>query len=196
MTEEGSPGESNGPPASLSRRVVICVGSLFRGDDAMGLRAAAELRKHLSRDILVLERDGEPTALLEAWDGADIVVVVDAVRSGNVPGTVVRCELGRQRLARSARPASGHALGVAETVALGSALGRLPRRLIVWGVEAQSFDVGAPPTDRVIAAIPKLVQGVLQEFGDPPVESDATDFLDGERIRREDPAADPPDDPR
>jgi hydrogenase maturation protease len=175
VTEESSSGESSGPPASPPGRVVICVGSLFRGDDAMGLRAAAELRKRLSPDILVLERDGEPTALLEAWDGADTVVVVDAVRSGNVPGTVVRCEFGRQPLARSARPASSHALGVAETVALGSALGRLPRRLIVWGVEAQSFDAGAPPTDRVIAAIPKLVRGVLQEFGDLPVEEETRD---------------------
>lgn len=177
--ERPLPGENgSGPDASTKRaprNVVICVGNSFRGDDAFGVRVAAELRKHLSPDVLLLESDGEPTGLIEAWDGADTVVVVDAVRTGNLPGTVLRRELGHGPLMKSARPESSHPLGVAETIALAGAFGRLPRRLIVWGVEAQVFDAGRPPTNRVIAAIPRLVRGVLRDLGAVPEGEEPSD---------------------
>jgi hydrogenase maturation protease len=143
---------------------VLCLGNAFRGDDAIGVRAASELRKHVSPDIAIVEQEREPTSLLEVWDGADLVIVVDAVRAGGRPGPLVRREVGRGPLARSARPTSSHGIGLAEIVSLAGVLGRLPRRMIVWGCETKDFDIGTGPSTPVLAALPAIVKGVLGDL--------------------------------
>ena len=58
----------------------------MRSDDAVGLEVARRLRATLLDGVEVLEREGEPTSLLAAWEGADAVWLVDAVLSGAAPG--------------------------------------------------------------------------------------------------------------
>ena len=48
-------------------------------------------------------------------------------------------------------------------VELGRALGRLPDRLVVVGVEAEGFDHGAPLTPQVAAAVPIAAARVCRE---------------------------------
>ena len=95
----------------------------------------------------VLEQSGEPSGLLEAWDGADLAVVVDAL-PGRDAGH--RAVLRRDRRAAPAGlgGASTHALGLAEAIELGRALGRLPARLTVYAIEGQAFEPGAAPGHR------------------------------------------------
>ena len=72
---------------TLERRpLVIGVGNAARGDDAAGLLAARRLGG--------IELEGDPTALLDLFDGIDEAAVVDAVRSGAAPGTVHRFDVG------------------------------------------------------------------------------------------------------
>jgi len=46
---------------------VIGVGNPWRGDDAAGLAVARLLRGTVSPEVEVLEREGEPTGLVDAW---------------------------------------------------------------------------------------------------------------------------------
>jgi hydrogenase maturation protease len=46
-------------------------------------------------------------------------------------------------------------------VELGRALGRLPGRLLVVGVEASRFDRGAPMSEPVASAVPEAARAVL-----------------------------------
>jgi hydrogenase maturation protease len=59
--------------------------------------------------------------------------------------------------------ASTHGLGVAEAVALGDALGRLPRRLIIIGIEGRRFEVGADLSPEVARAVDEAVRLGLEE---------------------------------
>ena len=72
--------------------VVAGLGSEFRRDDGAGplVRARAVHEAGVGRDIGPIS---DPLDLLGVWDGADLVVVVDAVRSGAPPGTVQVVEL-------------------------------------------------------------------------------------------------------
>jgi hydrogenase maturation protease len=128
------------------RVVVIGIGNAARGDDAAGLIAARRLGG--------LEHEGDPVGLLDAWAGAGVAVVIDAVRSGAEPGTVHRFDGGRTPLpARLRSSSSTHAIGLAEAIELGRALERLPARLIVYGIEGRCFEAGAPLTPAVAAAV-------------------------------------------
>ena len=144
--------------------LVIGLGSPDRGDDAVGAAVAGAVARRLG-DVRVVDHE-DPTSLLDLWAGHTPVVVVDAVRSDSPSGTLHVLETGQSGSpigARSwahSRHGGTHAVGLAEMVELGRALGRLPERLVVVGVEGESFDHGAPLSPSVAAVVPDAVERV------------------------------------
>jgi len=147
--------------------VVIGVGNRHAGDDAVGLELIAALRRvALPAGVELREIEGDTVALLSAWEGARAALLVDAARSGASPGTVHRAEAADAPLpALMRRGSSTHAIGVAEAIELARALGRLPARAIVYGVEAARFETGRGLSEAVAGALPGLAERVLAEAG-------------------------------
>ena len=117
----------------------------------------------------LLVSDGEPAGLIEAWSGADLAVVVDAVRAGPaaVPGRLHRLVLdGAAPL--DPRQVSSHGLSLGDAVGLARALGRLPGRLIVHAVEAADLTTGPGLSPPVAAAAGALVAAVLADVTGSP----------------------------
>ena len=139
----------------------VCLGSAFRGDDAVGPVVADRLR---ALGAPLLDCADEPTRLLDLWADLDLVVVVDAVRSAAPPGTLHRVEVEGGSLPRELRLASTHAMGIVDALELGRALGRAPRRLVVIGVEGASFGTGEEMTPEVARAIDAVVDCVVTEL--------------------------------
>ena len=146
----------------------MCLGSPFRGDDAVGPLVAERLR---ASGVPVLDCADEPTRLLDHWEGLQTVVVVDALRSGSAPGTLHRIDAGDGPLPRDLRLASTHAMGIADALELGRALGRAPRRVVVLGLEGASFGMGEEMTPAVAANLDELVASVLRELEEVPCTS-------------------------
>ena len=142
---------------------VVCVGNRWRSDDAVALEIARRLDGTLPDDVELLEREGEPTSLIAAWEDADAVWLVDAVSAGTEPGSVHRLDASERELPNELFRTSTHHVGVAEAVELARALGRLPRRTIVFGVEGGSFDVGGELTPAVAAAVDGVAAAVREE---------------------------------
>ncbi len=124
---------------------------------------AARLAGTLPAGVELLEREGEPTSLLDAWDGADVIWLVDAVSSGAEVGTVHRLDASASELPTELFRASTHHVGLAEAVELARALGRLPAQAIVYGIEGRSFQVGDELTPAVAAAVDPVADAVRKE---------------------------------
>jgi hydrogenase maturation protease len=139
---------------------VIGVGNEWRRDDAAGLVVARRLRDARLSGVRVVEHEGEPLDLIEEWSGADEVIVVDAVSSGAEPGAIHRLDARSTRLPAELFNGSTHALSVAEAVELARVLERLPRRLLVYGIEGRSFTAGRGLTAEVEPAVSTLVSGL------------------------------------
>jgi len=152
---EGAPGRP--------RTLIIGLGNEYRGDDAVGLIVARRLREAAPESVRVLEESGEGAALLESWQDADAVILIDAVHSGAKPGTIHRFDAHVQPIARKFFRFSTHAFGVAEAVELARALGRVPPRLIVYGVEGKRFEAGVGLSPDVEAAVQEVAERVLGE---------------------------------
>jgi hydrogenase maturation protease len=142
---------------------VVGVGNAVRADDAVGLAVARELRGTLPADVDVVEREGEPTSLIDAWDGAEAVWLVDAVSSGAPPGTVHRVDAAREPLPAGFGRTSTHHFGLPEAVELARAMDRLPERLVVYGVEGASFETGDALTPDVAAAVAGVADAIRAE---------------------------------
>ena len=98
------------------------------------------------------------------WEAlAPAVVLVDAVRSGEAPGTIHRFDASAQALPAAAWRRAGHAVGLAEAIELARSLRRLPPRLIVLGVEGERFELGGGHSAAVAAAITPLTAAVRAE---------------------------------
>lgn len=141
---------------------VIGVGNRWRGDDGAGLETVRRLGR-LPGEVEAICHEGDGSGLIELWRGADAVVVVDAVRSGAAPGTVHRFDAGAVPLPRTLGSGSSHAVGVAEAIELARSLDRLPRRVVVYGVEGVQFEAGARFSEAVAGAIDPLARRVASE---------------------------------
>jgi len=145
----------------MSEPVVLCLGHHLRGDDALGPLVADRLRE---RGIPARWLLGDAADLLGAWTPEDDVILVDAVVTGSPPGTLHKWNGLEAPLERVESCPSTHGFGVAEAIALGRVLDRLPRRLTLIGVEACSFEFDAPLSPEVAGALESVVQMTIEEF--------------------------------
>jgi hydrogenase maturation protease len=143
---------------------VIGVGQAERGDDAAGLHVAELLRARAPEGIAVLSGAADAAAVLAQLEGADAAVAVDCARGGDAPGSILRLPADIPLWPRSRTSSHGHAL--ADALALGAALGCLPKRLAVFVVVGRSFGLGEPLSPAVRQALPELARLVLREVGE------------------------------
>jgi hydrogenase maturation protease len=142
---------------------IIGLGNELRGDDAVGLLAARRLQGVLGNRAEVVEAGVAGVELLELMEGAGAVLLIDAVRSGQAPGTIHRLDASAGAIAPELFPRSTHAIGVAEALELARTLSILPAKVIVYGIEASDTEVGQPLSLQVTHALDKVIQLVIQE---------------------------------
>jgi len=142
---------------------VIGVGNALRGDDAAGLAVAERVRALAGEAVAVRVCEEEPTRLIDAFDGADIAFVVDAVSTGAPAGTVHRFDASGSPIPSLELRSSTHALGIGEALELARALGRLPRTTVVFGVEGAEFTSGARLTPAVADGVARTAATLLEE---------------------------------
>jgi hydrogenase maturation protease len=143
--------------------VVIGLGNTYRRDDGVGVTVAAALGELALPGVTVMTDVAEPTGLLEAWSGAELAVVIDAVVAiPPTPGRVRRCSLSDVEAA--AGGLSSHSIDIGRTHALGQALGRVPDALVVYTVEVTDTSHGIGLTPGVAASVPELVGAVAAEI--------------------------------
>jgi hydrogenase maturation protein HypF len=89
----------------------------------------------------VADRPG--VTLVELMEGAEAVILIDAVRSGAAPGTIHELSFDDLGL-RGAHLVSSHDLDVATAVRLARQLGRAPDRALAIGLEVAPLDPRRP----------------------------------------------------
>jgi hydrogenase maturation protease len=166
-----------GPGAKHRGVVVIGVGNEFRRDDGIGPEVLSRLRGQAADSVRLVASDGEPARMIEAWTGARLAVVIDAVLAGPpppaspltvpfhspCPGRLHRIVVDRAP-AGDVHTVSTHGLGLGESVALARALDRMPERLIVHAVEVTDVGRGVGLTPAVAAAADALTAAVLRDL--------------------------------
>ncbi len=144
--------------------LVIGLGNDFRRDDGAGRIAARRVRELAGEAVRVIEESGEGAALMDAWRGAELVVLIDAVHSGAEPGDIHRLDARAQPIPSNFFHYSTHAFSVAEAVELARALGQLPPQLVVYGIEGKDFTSGEGLSPDVAAAVEQVAQTITSEL--------------------------------
>jgi len=147
---------------------VIGIGQSLRGDDAAGLEAVRQWMEKFpetaSRAEVRVEASELPgLALLDMLEDVDAAILVDAVQSSALPGTIHRLS-ENDLLTFTSDAKSAHGWGVAETLVMGKQLSRvnIPVRLI--GIEAEQMNLGAGMSEAVKDGIPVACDAIQEEI--------------------------------
>lgn len=153
----------------MARILIGGFGSRYRRDDHVGALVAVAVAGDLADvgDVELIGPFSDPLDLLGHWDLADLVVLIDATRSGSSPGSLHVIEVrdrpsstGLSRDEHGVGPTSTHGLGLSDVWRLADAVGQAPRRVVLVGIEGQSFGYGEGLSPAVAHSVPRAVRRV------------------------------------
>lgn len=144
---------------------VLGVGNILLSDEGVGVRVVERLSEQYAfpDHVQVLDGGVLGVRLMGIIGGTDVLIVVDAVKNEQPPGTLYRLadeQVPRRVLAKQ----SMHQMDLPEVLALCSAIDKNPRT-IVLGVEPEDMTTMAVELTPTIAAkVDDLVAMVLVEL--------------------------------
>ena len=133
--------------------LIVGMGNPMRSDDGVGPWIAQRLAAAGHR---ACSHSADGTGLIELMAGAPRAIVIDAMRSGVTPGTVLRIAARTVPVPTGSFHYSSHAFGLAEAIETARALGGLPPDLTVIGIEGRDFGFGEALSQPVAAAADRL----------------------------------------
>ncbi len=145
--------------------LILGLGNILLGDEGVGVRAVEALARHpdLPTGVEVVDGGTAGMSLIDILASRERVIVIDAVRSGEPPGTVVRLD-GDDVPAFFRTRISPHQLGLSEVLAALTLTNELPKRVTLIGVEPLDLGLGLTLTPVVAGVIDRVVEMVLAEL--------------------------------
>ena len=145
--------------------LVLGIGNLLLQDEGAGVRAVEEFGRRFVTPAGVELLDGGTSGieLLQYIQGKDYLILLDVVKSGNPPGTFIRLE-GESVPALFQKKISPHQLGLSDLLATAQLIDRMPKRVVLFGIEPKSIETGLEMSDEVGGAIGRLADMVALEL--------------------------------
>jgi hydrogenase maturation protease len=150
---------------SPSSVLLLGVGNILLQDEGLGVHALRRLaeRYHLPPGVEAVDGGVHGLDLLPMLEDAQSLLIIDAIHTGQAPGTIVRLE-GEAIPSALALKMSMHQLGLQELLGLASLRGTLPARVVLWGMQPGAIDWGLELTPPVAAGLDELVDAVVGEL--------------------------------
>lgn len=145
--------------------VVLGVGNTLLEDEAIGVRAVEELQRRyeVPPEVQVIDGGTAGMELLESLEDLDKLIIVDCVRVGQPPATIIRRvddevpNFFRMKI-------SPHQIGISDVLAALTLRERFPKRLALIGIQPKSLECGIELTPEVAAVLPEVVRMAVEEL--------------------------------
>ncbi len=143
--------------------LVLGIGNLLLSDEGAGIRVVENLMENYTIPETVEITDGGTMGVeLLPWiEGRSHIIIVDAVRSDNEPGSVIRVDnvpaFFRDRI-------SPHQIGISDVLAMASITDDLPPEVVLIGIEPESLSGGLDLSDTVASKIDIMTGMVVSEI--------------------------------
>jgi hydrogenase maturation protease len=145
--------------------LVLGIGNLLLQDEGAGVRGVEEFGKKYVTPAGVDLLDGGTSGieLLQYIQGRDNLIILDVVKSGKPPGTIIRLE-GEDVPALFQKRISPHQLGLSDLLAVAQLTDMMPKQLVLFGIEPKSIETGLEMSEEVGRNIGGLADMVAQEL--------------------------------
>jgi len=155
-------------PDEAKRTVVLGLGNPLMGDDGFGLAALETLeRRWVSHpDVELVDGGTWGLALLPVVEGADRLLLLDAIECGASPGTVVRLD-GDRIPSYFMTKVSPHQVDMREILALAALRGRAPTEVVAIGAQPAVVDLQdglSPALEPAVETVADTAAALLAEW--------------------------------
>lgn len=143
--------------------LVLGLGNILLSDEGAGVQAVKELQRRYDCSDAVEFIDGGTVGLdlLPYFEGRSHILIVDAVKTGNSPGTVIRIDDPPAYFRSKTSP---HQIGLADVLGIAAITGDLPRNITLFGIEPKQLSTGLDLSLEVARNLGRLVDMVAAEL--------------------------------
>jgi len=145
--------------------LVLGIGNMLLSDEGAGNKAVEDLQQrfHFPPEVEVVDGGTMGLDLLPYLDDRTHLFIIDAVKSGNAPGTMVRLELDNPP-AYFRTKISPHQLGLSEVLAVATLTDNLPPKIVLFGIEPKDLSTGLGMSPEVAENIGRLAEMIVDEL--------------------------------
>ncbi|MCP5365319.1 MAG: HyaD/HybD family hydrogenase maturation endopeptidase [Hyphomicrobiales bacterium] len=149
--------------------LVLGLGNILLTDEGIGVRVLQTLRSryHLPAGVDAIDGGTAGMDLIDLIAGYDDLIVIDAMETGDPPGTVRR--LADHELSRFLKQKlSPHQLGFTDVLAFLELMDKAPQTITMIGIQPASLDLGleiSPSLSSEVNSYADLVARELQQIG-------------------------------
>ncbi len=144
--------------------IVIGIGNNLMTDDGAGIHVIDRLREmDLPEHVRLVDGGTLGFTLLEIVEGARRLIVVDAAQLEAEPGTVqVFQDAEMDGYLTGCRRSSVHEVNLLDVIGAARFRGNMPKRYALVGIQPESVDWGAEPTERVARGVDQATAAILE----------------------------------
>jgi len=157
------------------RIVVLGLGNLLLKDEGIGVHVVHELqRQDLPANVELIDGGTSSLDVLLLQEAPYKLVVVDAMKAGQEPGTVYKSRFKGDRMdelqqafgMKEHSTLSLHQVGLVDALVVAQKTGCGPDEVVMVGVEPNEIDGGLELTEPVSERMPEIINSVLEEIED------------------------------
>ena len=163
--ESGDPSLSLRVTSESSPRItVLGIGNLLLKDEGIGVHLVQKLAGVVGdANVKIIDAGTYPDFLSLVDDNLDKLIIVDAVQTGDMPGTIYRFSPDDIDL-DSTLPVSIHDMGVLDSLKTMALFNRQPKSTVIIGIEPKTIDIGLDLSPEVEETLPEIINLVLKEI--------------------------------
>jgi hydrogenase maturation protease len=154
-------GGADAPPRNV---LILGVGNLLLTDDGFGVHAINALREiPLPPNVTLIEAGIVSHQLIPDFHAADFLIFIDAVEAGDTPGSIFRFSPEDMQF-MSQLKVSLHDMSLIDVLHMTALTGERPETIIIAVQPKDVRTCSMELNDEVRAAIPKVIDLVLEEL--------------------------------
>jgi len=154
------------PPAAGDKPAVLILGlgNVLFGDDGLGIDAIARLQRdyHTPSDVRIEDGGTLGLSLLALLAETEYLILVDAVRTDDPPGTLVRLD-GKEAADAARDRLSPHQVGVADLLDAARLIGCYPQVVTLLGLVPEAMEWSVARSKAINDGMDALVEAIVRE---------------------------------
>ena len=147
----------------MIRVKIIGIGNEDRHDDGLGMVIVRKLKDRVQQDVKIIEARLEAAELLDSWEDAEKVILIDAVNGLEKVGKIYRFLANKEPFPSEFSNYSTHTLSLNQVIELARNLNELPPELIIYGIQGKNFKVGRGLSNELNGNIKDVISLILEE---------------------------------
>jgi len=146
------------------RITIVGIGNEFRGDDAVALLVAKNLRDLLPEQVKVVELTGDQSDLIELMQETNSMIIIDAIKSTAPSGTIFHIDAGKESFPDNFFNISSHGIDLAQSIELVRTMKKLPKVVLIYGIAGKDFSFTTSSSQQVKDAAEIVRNRILNDI--------------------------------